>query len=300
MAETKQCVDCKQEFPVNEHGDLVVPYFDIHSTMCERCGVPLVIEYKEDGSIHYSCPSHRMLEVVCSQFYGRSSTYCPFCYEKRRKKNKQAYPICPICSTSTPVYKFLDHYQGYTLFGGGTAIRICCRKCEAAFLALSASNQSFYIRQRCELAFPRGQVIYNLVDPESHLVRYIGRTHDLKKRFQRHLSERSNVPAVLNEKPYYSRPNWMHDMHSKGLRPTEKILKEVEIAPTAIEWETRYILHGFQQDWPLTNIESAIEELVAKARASQLDFLRCSFESLVHERFVSDDGIEAFVRKFYL
>jgi hypothetical protein len=78
-----------------------------------------------------------------------------------------------------------------------------------------------------------------------------------------------------------------------------KVLQEVTIAPKVIEWETRYILHGIQQSWPLTNYEISAERLVASAKASALDFLHCSFESLVHEQFISEHGIEAFVRRFY-
>lgn len=211
--------------------------------------------------------------------------------------------ICCICQQKKTAVKFLGHYKGYGLFGGGTAIRICCRQCEAAFLALPAGQQAFYIQRRCELAFPRGQVIYSLVDPESHLERYIGRTHDQKKRLGKHLQDRTDVPGTWgldeNQKNWYTRANWMHDLHNKGLRPTMAVLREVEIAPMAIEWETRYILHGLQQGWPLVNMESAMETLIARARASQLDFLHCSFESLVHERFIHEKGIEAFVRQFY-
>ncbi len=297
MAETKICVDCKKEFSINESGNLIVPFFDMHSTTCEKCGKSLIIEYKEDGSIDYCCPGH-ITGSSSSQFYGYSRKYCPFCRKKRYEKYREERSVpCCICQQKKGFY--LNSYHGYDLWGGGTAIRLFCGECEDAFLALPASRQAFYIRSRCNLAFPPGQVIYAMRDPESHLVRYIGRTHDLKKRFQRHLSERSNIPAILNE-PYYSRPNWMYDLFSKGLRPLPpEVIREVEIAPMVIEWETRYILHGFQQGWPLTNIESAMETLIAQVKASRLDFLHCSFEDLVQEGFIHENGIEAFVRKFY-
>src|SRR5258708_38623729 len=128
----------------------------------------------------------------------------------------------------------------------------------------------------------------------------MGRTHDLKERFQRHLRERSNVPAVLNGIQYYSRANWMYDLFSEGRKPSPpEVVKEVKIAPTVIEWETRYILHGFQQDWPLVNIESAIDAFVSRAKASTLDFLNASFDPLVREGFFHEDGIEAFIHAYY-
>src|SRR5258708_16009438 len=208
--------------------------------------------------------------------------------------------ICCMCQEKKRAGEFASKHQGYDLFGGGTAIRLYCRKCKEAFLGLPRGHQSFYIRSRCDEPFPAGQMIYSLIDPESHLVRYIGRTHDLKKRFQRHLSERSNEPAVLNGIQYYSRSNWMYDLFSKGLRPSPPdVVNEVRIAPAVIEWETRYILHGFQQDWPLVNIESAVDDFVARAKASTLDFLDVPFDALLREGFFREDGIEAFVHAHY-
>jgi len=294
MAETKVCVNCKQEFPVNERGCLVVPFFDMHSSACKHCGKPLTMEYKEDGSISYCCPGH-VRGSAGSILYGHSSKCCPYCYEKRR--NDRSVPCC-VCQQKKGFY--LNRYHEYNLWGGGTAIRLFCEECEDAFLALPASRQAFYIRSRCNLAFPQGQVIYAMRDPESHLVRYIGRTHDLKRRFQRHLSERSNEPAVINGIQYYSRANWMYDLFSKGLRPSlPEVIKEVEIAPTVIEWETRYILHGFQQGWPLVNIESAMDDFIAHAKASTLNFLNAPFEDLVREDFFRKDSIEAFIHTYY-
>ena len=101
------------------------------------------------------------------------------------------------------------------------------------------------------------------------------------------------------EKPFYTRANWVHDLYSKGLSPAMEIVKHVEIAPTVIEWETRYILHGLQQGWPLVNTESANDNLVAQAKACTLDFLSVSFDALVHVGFFQNDGIEAFVHAYY-
>lgn len=104
---------------------------------------------------------------------------------------------------------------------------------EAAFLELPTSQQAFYIRARCDLVFPPGQVIYALVDPESHLVRNVGRTHTPTKRFGQHLRHRREELINVSEgKLYYSKANWMHDLHSKGLHPTMEILREVEVCPS--------------------------------------------------------------------
>jgi hypothetical protein len=294
---TKRCANCNQEFPVNERGCLVVPFFDMHSSICEHCGKPLTIEYNEDGSISYRCQGH-VGGYASSTLYGHSPKYCPYCNEKRR--NERTTPCCVCQQKKGPA---LNTYHEYHLWGGGTAIRLYCdnRDCEKAFMALPASHQAFYIRSRCDLAFPPGQVIYALIDPEIGNKRYIGRTHTPSKRLNKHLGDRSDVPALFgpHEKPYYSRPNWMHDLYCRGLYPTMEIVKQVEIAPTVIEWEKRYILHGFQQGWQLVNIESAMDDLIAHAKASTLDFLNAPFEDLVRENFFRKDGIEAFIRAYY-
>jgi len=290
----KACIGCNQKFPINEHGHLVVPFFDMHSSTCERCGASLIITYEEDGRLSYHCPNRH--QAGCgNQYHGYSEKYCPSCDEKRRIERS-----VPCCVCQQKMGYFLGHYQGYAPWGGGTAIRLFCYKCgEKGFLSLSPSQQAFYIRSRCDLVFPRGQVIYGLVDPESHLVRNVGRTHTPTKRMSAHLRDRREDFADVGNGPYYSKATWMNDLRIKGLRPTMKILREVEVAPMVIEWERRYILHGIQQGWPLTNMEVSSEGLVTRARASQLDFLHCSFESLVHENFVHEKGIEAFVHAYY-
>src|SRR5437763_720868 len=110
MAETKQCVGCGQAFQVNEHGDLVVPFFDMHSTTCKKCSQPLKIEYKEDGSIHYNCPGH-IRGLASSKLYGHSSTYCPYCYQKHR--NERSIPCCVCQQKKGPAS---NTYQGYHLW----------------------------------------------------------------------------------------------------------------------------------------------------------------------------------------
>jgi hypothetical protein len=293
VAEIKACADCKQEFQVDERGCLIIPF--IPPTTCERCGKPVHIEY-HDGWVSYGCGGHFGAASVL--WRGSPPDYCPACHEARR--NARSVPCC-VCQQKKGFA--LNTYQGYHLWGGGTAIRLHCNgtACEQAFMALPISQQAFYIRSRCNLAFPQGQVIYKLVDPETRDIRYIGRTHTPSKRLNKHMRDRSDVPFLVGpeEKPYYTRANWVHDLHCKGLVPAMEIVKHIEVAPTVIEWETRYILHGLQQGWPLVNIESANDDKVAEAKVCTLDFLNDSFDALVQAGFFHSDGIEAFVYAYY-
>ena len=224
--------------------------------------------------------------------------YCQPCHTKHFARSPWA--LCPICKEKKLYLEFSNYYQDYSLRRDGANIYLYCSTCEKAFLALSEAQQTFYIRSRCNLAFPSGQVIYGLVDPESSLIRYIGRTHTPTKRLQKHLVDRcEDLTSFGDGPPYYGRPKWMHDLYVKGLQPTLKVLREVTVAPQVIEWERRYIYHGLQQGWMLTNMEIAEEKLVIRCRASKLNFLQCSFESLEQEGFIRKGGIEAFVHLYY-
>jgi hypothetical protein len=117
MAETKRCIDCSQEFSVNELGHLVVPFFDVHSAICERCGKPLNIEYTADGRVNYGCSRH--LSGSGPALYGYSDKYCPSC-DKRRRIERSV----PCCVCQQKKGNSLVRYQGYTLWGGGTAIHL--------------------------------------------------------------------------------------------------------------------------------------------------------------------------------
>jgi hypothetical protein len=297
-----------------EAGQLMRAYFDSPGMESKRALALGLHPERYDGLAPQVCRDCKQLLPATSFDLGIAgpdaehltfSLYvrCWDCHEKYLQKNPRQYPQCSLCGQKKHWRTFTGRYKGYPLVRDGTYIYLCCRDCEPAFLALPISQQAFYIRARCNLAFPPGQVIYGLVDPESYLVRNVGRTAQPKKRLQEHLQDQSDrQPVIMSHgqpKSYYSKANWMHDLYAKGKTPTMKILQEVEVAPTVIEWERRYILHGIQQGWPLVNIESAMDDLVTAARTSQLDFLHCSFEDLVQERFVLEKGIEAFVHQFY-
>ncbi len=233
--------------------------------------------------------------------------YCRSCHTKHFARSPRAH--CPICQERKLYLDFAQEHQGYALRRDGHNIYLYCSRCEKAFLALPETQQAFYIRSRCNQMFPPGQVIYGLVDPESHLIRSVGRTYHPERRLQEHLRDRrpyepwldgkGEIITGLDGEPYYARAHWVYDLSVKGLQPTMKILSDVEVAPAVVEWEQRYILHGIQQGWPLLNIETVRSSFVTGARASQLDFLHCSFESLVQEGFIREKGIEAFVHRYY-
>jgi hypothetical protein len=225
MAETRACADCQQQFLVNEHGWLVVPFFEMHSTTCERCGKPLHVEYTDDGLIHYHCSVH--MSGVGPALFGYSEKYCPRCREERRKKNRQAYPPCPMCGTPTRVWDFLKRYQGYTL----DSIRVCCKSCIPRFEALAEAEQLALLRQTMVKTYGETAVIYALQYDDHFPCQHIGRT----KHYDRRMAE-------------YKR-NWHIEIKHHF------ILEELSFGPLAMEREARWILHALKHRWPIDNFE---------------------------------------------
>ena len=143
-------------------------------------------------------------------------------------------------------------------------------------------------------------MIYSEVDPEAGDIRYIGRTSRPKRRHKQHLED---VSARTREwgaekRIWYTRSNWMYALAEKGLEPSMHILQAVDLSPLVVEWELRYIWHGIQQGWRLLNVETMDEGLVARVKASHLNFLEVSFDVLVQQHYFSPSGFAAFLHRF--
>ena len=225
-------------------------------------------------------------------------TRCATCHDAFRARRQLT---CCFCQEKTPHRTFLSCYDGYALRGDGTWIPLCCRGCESAFCALPVTQQGAYIHACCQRTFPRGQVIYAEVDPETEEIRYIGRTGRPQRRHAQHLLDASPTPGQWGSerKAWYTRSNWIYALSEKGLMPSMRILQTVEISPLVVEWEQRFIWHGIQQGWRLLNSEMMNEELVARVNRSCFDFLQVPFERLVQQHFFSSYGLAAFLHLWH-
>lgn len=98
-------------------------------------------------------------------------------------------------------------------------------------------------------------VIYALVDPRDESVRYIGITDNMPMRFKHHLREAGPITA---------KGMWLAELQRYGLRPTVRILEEIQIEKTQrsiVEERERYWIRAFEQSGvSLTNIQDTLQD----------------------------------------
>ena len=211
---------------------------------------------------------------------------------------------CNLCQRAYPYIAGLIRFDGFSLCKDGHRINLCCPGCKRDFLALPDKEMQAVIRAACEQAFPPHQVIYVERDPRTQQPRYIGRTHNAARRHAEHVRHATKFEGGFYQGAQgelipipYTRKHWIYDLKQLGLKPIQEILMSVEIAPQVMEWETRWILHAIQQEWPILNKE-AITSGYAK-RVGTIDFLHVPLDDLIEGKFIRGQGIEAFVREWY-
>lgn len=98
----------------------------------------------------------------------------------------------------------------------------------------------------------RKTYIYILIDPETQQVRYVGKTVNLKKRYNNHLFPDNNY--------YVSK--WTRKLMSKGLRPILEVIDEVFEGWEF--WEQHYISLFRSWGYKLTNLTLGGEGVLGK------------------------------------
>jgi predicted GIY-YIG superfamily endonuclease len=158
--------------------------------------------------------------------------------------------------------------------GSQEVVRRRWRNGAGAYVLHHASHPSGLIREV-------DYYIYVLRDPRYNAVRYIGRTKNLKGRFQQHLYNKSDGSFI------HARREWIQEVRSAGLRPVMEVVETLR-APVdealISERERRWIFHFYQQGAALTNVACIrMPRLYTAARALTIDFLTEPLDSLVWE-----------------
>ena len=85
--------------------------------------------------------------------------------------------------------------------------------------------------------------IYGLIDPFTFKVRYIGKTINLKQRFDRQMNERSNT----------HRCHWIQSLRKKGKKPTQVVLQQLNDDEDWQSAEIKWIAIAKKYGWDLVN-----------------------------------------------
>lgn len=85
--------------------------------------------------------------------------------------------------------------------------------------------------------------IYGLIDPFTFKVRYIGKTINLRQRFDRQMNERSNT----------HRCHWIQSLRKKGKKPTQVVLQQLNDDEDWQAAEIKWIAIAKKYGWDLVN-----------------------------------------------
>ena len=88
--------------------------------------------------------------------------------------------------------------------------------------------------------------IYGLREPDTQLIRYIGKTNNPRRRWLNHLCEKSRT----------RRSCWIRSLQKRGLEPEMVIIEEISGAWPWQESERYWIQFAKENDWPLVNMTS--------------------------------------------
>ncbi len=227
--EKKRCRRCQGLFILNDYGWLCVPLQETDASRCYLCDNVLQPKPRSDGSLAYHCPADLFHTFGVSQAgcYHGTGTLCPRCRYSYRKKNRQVYPLCPLCGTPTRVWDFLQEYRGYRL----DLIKVCCKMCIPRFNAFSEAEQLRRLRNAMKNAYGASAAIYALHYDASDTVHHIGRTKVLTRRMAEY------------------RRNWDQPIHHSS------VLEDVTPGALSMERESRWMMHALKHGWPIDNFE---------------------------------------------
>jgi hypothetical protein len=202
---------------------------------------------------------------------------------------------CPLCQELKHAHEFSLEINSFA----ASDARLFCGDCLDVFNAMPNRERSYFLRSRFEAFYGAVQYIYGLVDPNTNLVRYIGRTKDLKKRFREHLRRgkltrwRKKLPIICECYEYkspvpsgYRSKSWIADLARMDKVPILQVLETVKPGVFVCEREMRWVSYQIQLGVPLLNVEDSSENVRNLVRGYDESFLTLPMEQLVKDGFV--------------
>ena len=110
-----------------------------------------------------------------------SKTICRLCSLDR--KDRPAYHLCLMCNTKKSYHLFESRYRGYDI----ADFRMICKDCSPTFKRLPTIEAMEYIRLACLRYYGEKHYVYTLMESDTTITRYVGRTKYPNRRMQQHL-----------------------------------------------------------------------------------------------------------------
>ncbi len=216
---------------------------------------------------------------------------------KRRKIFK-----CKICAGDKLAEHFANDLNKISIRG----LRLVCCRCAPSFNQLSLNSRREFLKQKIGDYYGEKQYIYALCEPETKVVRYVGRTDNPQRRFNAHIQ---SPRAFAKEICFYSgvlkcecncdqhklwknkidSKSWIAKLMAKELKPVMKILEEVEPGWLVAEREIRHICQLIKENNEILNSENQSEKSRVLIKKQIFSFLDIDIEEL---------EISGFLRKF--
>lgn len=200
---------------------------------------------------------------------------------------------CCLCKEAKYAHEFTVNINGLQT----RELRIICSSCVPIFNLLPTKNKIELVQKRIEEYHGEKQFIYGLFEPASSKLKYIGRTNDTKKRYQRHLQQakeyQKKLDSLINLEnelsiSFHSSKKWIADLIKSGFKPEMKVIEEVKPTVKVCEQEMRWICQSIKEREDILNVENFSNRIKTLISSCKFSFKTVPLDLLIDSNFISE------------